>query len=743
MIYGRIEDLLANGKKLFDNTESILTKDASEIVRMGQQKLSSLSGEADNYRDSCKNLESRLNDAQLVEADKMNELKREKESLEKGVYQFPQDAVDLKEAIESRLRSKYGPEAKAVIVAEAAEILDDRWRNVIEGYLNTQKFYIIVAPNYFYTAFQLYDSIKRQKTVYATGLVDTEKLERFNPVKDAGSLAEEISTDNTAVLLFVDYTLGRVMKCDSIRDLRRYKTSVTDDGVLYQNFVVRAMDPRRWKDPAIGQAGTRLRLEAVNVEIEKCSREISIYVRLITALGGTTEFARLSALDIESIIGAINDYQGLPILEETIYRLKADAESIDKSEIETLRSRLVERENNINSISKEIRDMEGKKGEFNNELRSCTDVILPKLENEAGALINNLETEYNREWTEKNGYPRYERELSSRVSAEAIGKAFQPMKARSQTIKETFWGETRDLRRKYNDVYKMGYDIGSVENDVYDKLWHDFTEIELPGYKEKIEDTRKKALQQFQEDFLSRLHSNIYNARRQIDGLNAAIKGASFGEDTYRFRIIAKPDYKRYYDMIVDDMLLTGGYNLLSEQYNAKYKVEIEELFAIITNDSSAHSTSGYADYEKRIQIFTDYKTYLDFDLEIIKPDGSTERLSKTIGKKSGGETQTPFYIAVLASFVQLYRMGPGKNQNTARLIIFDEAFSKMDGERIIQSINLLRRFGFQAVLATPPDKIPDIATLVDRNLCVFREGRKTFVRAFDPKDLEKFVDGQ
>jgi uncharacterized protein YPO0396 len=408
-----------------------------------------------------------------------------------------------------------------------------------------------------------------------------------------------------------------------------------------------------------------------------------------------------------------------------------------------LRNRLEERERDIKTIVDQLQKLFGETGAVKEKLRVCTDETMPKLEEETASLTFKLETEYDKGWTEETGAPRYERELSSRGSAEEIGKAFPREQSRSHNSKETFWDETRDLRRKYNDSYKMGYDVGAPENDSYEKLRLEFSEIELPGYEAKIEDTKQKALQQFQEDFLSRLHSNIYNAQRQIDELNKAIRGASFGEDTYRFRIIAKPDYKRYYDMITDNMLLAGGYNLLSEQFNAKYKEEITELFAIITNDSGAQNTSGYADYEKRIQVFTDYKTYLDFDLEIIKPDGATERLSKTIGKKSGGETQTPFYIAVLASFVQLYRMGRDKSENTARLIVFDEAFSKMDGERIIQSVGLLRRFGFQAILATPPDKIPDIATLVDRNLCVLREGRRTCVRAFAPKELEKFADEQ
>ena len=47
-----------------------------------------------------------------------------------------------------------------------------------------------------------------------------------------------------------------------------------------------------------------------------------------------------------------------------------------------------------------------------------------------------------------------------------------------------------------------------------------------------------------------------------------------------------------------------------------------------------------------------------------------------------------------------------------------------MDGERIVRSVQLLRQFNFQVILSAPTEKVGDIGTLVDRNLCVLREGK-------------------
>jgi len=740
LLQERIKTLCSEGSVLLEKAEPLNKAVAEIILENGKEKIKALALEADSFRDRCINLASRLHDAKDESNRRQLELKKEKESLEKGIYQFPKDAIDLKEAIESRLRSKYGANAKAHILAEAAEIRDDRWRNVIEGYLHTQKYYIIVEPEHFYTAFQLFDSIKRQKNIFTTGLVDTEKLQKMEPVRDEGSLAEELETVYPAVRWYINFVLGRVHKCDNIKDLRRNKTSITDDGVLYQNFVVRAMDPNRWRNPAIGQAGTKLRLKMVGEQITQLQQEVSVYTEIISALQGTDKFMRISEYETEQVILSAKQYLDLPEMEKTIQRLSADAESIDKNELQVLRQRLSERENALMEKGSLIRKISEDKGSAKKELQTYEE-SLPKLESEANVLRNALDVSYDKKWINENGMSRYAKEIAIRGSANEIYKAFPREQSRSQNAKENAWRTARDFRLKYNENYKTGYNIDALDNDVYGQIWQEYSEIKLPEYEIKIEDTRKKAFQQFQEDFLSKLQSNIRNTKMHIDELNVSMKSASFGEDTYQFRINANPEYKRYYDMIVDEMLL-GGYNLMSEQFNNKYKEELKELFDIITNDGSSKSTHGYDDLEKRVQVFTDFKTYLHFDLEVIKPSGESERLSRTMGKKSGGETQTPFYIAVLASFFQLYRLGRDKIPNTTRLILFDEAFSKMDGERIIQSIDLLRRFKFQVVFAAPPDKIPDIAALVDRNLCVLRDGQKTCVRVFEPKQLEEFSDG-
>lgn len=734
----RIADMKEETQEFQNRLEQISSVREAAIVEAGEQAYRVCNASGMELSKHSIELSFAVSEEQREMARERKALLEEKESLEGGLFPFPKDVLALKQAVISKLRRSAEGEAPVVIVAEAAEIRNDRWRNVIEAYLHTQKYYLIVPPEHFQTALRVYDGIKREKAIYGTGIVDVQKLKRFNPMAEAGSLAEEIESENENVRLFLNFTLGRVKKCDRVADLRKNRTAVTDDGMLYQNFVARAMDPKRWERPAIGRSAVKNRLKIVKDEIEMLTDAITGYADLNQALEKITRIQSLNESEITHIVASATNMEQVPLLKTDLIELRKSRAAIDESAIKALMDHIENLESSLRTLGKSIDANKGEYSTIKERRRVCCDEEIPNCERALQEQEIALSEGYERDWVADIAEPRYQRELMSRGNPKDIAVAFPREKSRCENGKNLMWQELQMQRRDYNNLYKMGFDIHCENNEAYDEAWLELSENKLPEYLVRIEDARKKAFEQFREDFLSRLEHNIEDAKQQIAGLNMALKGSSFGEDTYSFLIVPKPEYQRYYNMIVDPMKLEGGYNLFSDQFNNKYKEEIAELFSIITNEGDVEKGFGRDDYEKRVRMFTDYRTYLSFDIEVKNREGEVQRLSKTMGKKSGGETQTPFYIAVLASFVQLYRIGRDKTDNTARLIIFDEAFSKMDGERIAQSVELLRKFGFQAILSAPPDKIGDIVPYVDRSLCVLREGKRACVRAFESDLIEE-----
>ena len=161
------------------------------------------------------------------------------------------------------------------------------------------------------------------------------------------------------------------------------------------------------------------------------------------------------------------------------------------------------------------------------------------------------------------------------------------------------------------------------------------------------------------------------------------------------------------------------GNNLWTVAFEAEYKEEISDLFdKLMTKDDGG---------DRIVAEYTDYRSYLDYDIEIRKKDGSFQKFSDIYGEKSGSETQVPYYVAIAASFYQLYRFG-----NSVRLMLLDEAFDKMDDERIKAMMEFFNSLDLQVILATPPAKIEIIGEQVGTILTAIRADRASIVEEYD-----------
>jgi len=151
---------------------------------------------------------------------------------------------------------------------------------------------------------------------------------------------------------------------------------------------------------------------------------------------------------------------------------------------------------------------------------------------------------------------------------------------------------------------------------------------------------------------------------------------------------------------------------------------------------------------------YADYRTYLSFDMQqIIQNEDEVIkiRLSKMIKKNSGGEGQNPLYVALLASFAQAYRisMSPKIQRNpTLRLVVLDEAFSKMDAEKVASCIELIRGLGFQAIISATNDKIQNYVENVDKTFVFANPNKKSisiqeFERESFPELMRELDEGE
>jgi len=727
-------DIESYAKLADEHAEMLFDINERSIMDLKGNEFRTISNDLSHFKNSAAALAYSIDRKKNEYKNEIQEQGKKLIELEKGIKDYDPKLLALRDEIEKELYAKHHKKIPVYILADLLEIRDMRWRNAVEAYLHTQKFYLIVEPEFFIDALKVYDRLKFKMNFYDWGIVDTGKLEHFKPERLEGSLADEVVTEFTYARLYVDFVMGKVMKCDNVEDLRNYERAITDSCMLYQGYVARQLNPDRWKYPYIGRNAIKEQIENVKRSIEKAENELEFCGKVEKAIRNAVRIDVISQNESEDYIQIVESAAVIPELQKQLNDVIDEMGRIDLTWLISLDGQIKECEEKIKQLEAEEKKCNNKIVGLEKEKELIVNEKLPLADEKEKELRLVIEKDYDAAWVAEKGEPRFIKELQARNSAKEVADNFysQLGRTRSQTMKKR--DELELVRADYNREYKMSYDFKKEDNSAYDRELDELKNIKLPEYKQKIQDAREKAFQQFGDDFLAKLKANIDTVKAQIDELNSALKESVWGNERYRFTWAPKPEYKRYYDMITDEMLLEG-YNIASQIFRDKHRDAIDELFRQITDIDAELNADARAKLEKNIKMFTDYRTYLEFDLVVTDEEGKAQRLSKTLQKKSGGETQTPFYISVLASFAQLYRVKDDA-YNRMRLIVFDEAFSKMDSERIQESIRLLRKFGFQCILSAPPEKIGDIAPLVDRNLCVIREKYTSIVRAFDSKKV-------
>ncbi|MCH4891154.1 hypothetical protein EZV73_26485 [Acidaminobacter sp. JC074] len=680
-------------------------------------------------------LTSKYHDLRILQVNREKEIilhKKVIENLKSGIKDYNPSITRLRDLIQVSLKSKYNKDIPVDILCELIEIKNPRWKDAIEGYLNTQKFYLIVEPKYYLDALKIYDDFKFKHAIYGVGLVDIEKIMNLNLKVKSPSLAEEIEASNKYARAYIDYLLGGVIKCMDVSEIRNHKISITDTCMLYKNYVARQLNPSSYKVPYIGRQAVKNQLELRQEALKDLQEVYSSAKEDLSYLGKMVNLKVIDDELIEDFDKSSFDLDTIGELSQAIKDLEDKLSKIDMSSILLLQNEIQDLQLKRGIIDKEIRSLDGKNIADKHELERLNTHELPRLENQTHISSQKVYDSYDADYIENTGLKRFDQELDRLLYARKIIENFSRMLSGSINKVHELESDLHIARSSFDKDYLRDFGPFAENNDEYTAFLNKLKDTELPSFKKQIDSAKEKAMQEFQDDFISKLKSNIDDVTGQIKELNTVLKNPKFGKDKYKFSIKPNAYYRKYYDMIMDKTLMEG-YSLFSHDFQMKYKDVIDELFKqIVDVGEGGLSLDEREEMEKNILKYTDYRTYLDFDLVVTNALGEEQHLSKMISKKSGGETQTPFYISVLASFSKIYRIHHPRNNNTMRMIIFDEAFSKMDHERIEESLKLLREMNFQALISAPTEKIANIAPHADKTLCVLRSDHMAAIREYD-----------
>lgn len=633
--------------------------------------------------------------------------------LRKRKRRYPAAVEALREAIRQAL-----PDTEPRVLCDLIDIPDERWQNAVEGYLNSQRFDLFVPPEAFDAALRVYEERKQELRLESVGLVNTEALLRAQVSTAPGALADEVVTEDPAARTHIDRLLGRLMKCESEQELKRFATAITPTCMTYRNHTARQIEFHTYAVPYIGS-------RAISRQIELKERrlgELRAQLDDLTAHVGTVRdfLGLVRGRNIASLQRGWEAVSRLPELHEAIHRKETERAQIDVGALNALQRQIDERDASLKSVRQQRVSAA--------RLEERTKHRLEQLQGETRAAEAEWQgrhrelEQYCREQpaATEAGAVRYQEAARAR-SNQAIVQNFTGNRQGLLTQAENLGRELYELRLSYNHHYQFGGTPDAADNEVYDREYCKLAESELPAYESKIGEARTAAEQEFKEHFIFRLQENIRLARQEFESLNRVLKEIPFGQDRYQFVATPERGHRAFYDMIMDEYAFEG-LNLFSLHFREKHGQTLDELFRLVLDVPEERQAEN-------IRRYTDYRTYLEFDIRIHHANNETSSFSRVAREKSGGETQTPFYVAMIASFLQLYR--PKQNPHTVRLMMFDEAFNRMDPDRAETMLQFIRALGMQVLAAAPTDKCEIITPHVETTLLVMREGHRAWLEDY------------
>lgn len=651
----------------------------------------------ENIFDELGYLQESLNKFIALIYNQKNKLREELAVIDKNIIQlkqgkknYPYRLITLKEFMIKEMKRLFHNDIKVDIFADCFNVKDPEWKNAIEAYLHKQKMNLIVDQEYFMDAFKVFKTFCKNNNISGYSLVDVEKI-KLKEKSQKITLFNKVDTQDTRALKYAQYLLDRVVCCENDNNIRDNFTSMTKDGTLYTAYAVSQVSADLWKKPFIGVDSIPIQL--AQAESDKRMLEIRIYEAEEKI--NQTQIPYLNKL-LNSRL-AINEYfNKIQIISGNKRLLEEKQRSLTESDFEIMLQQEKELEK-IDAETKKINDELGKLLKKRAKIDEERDGFLKNInkysqnkEIQEEVLINKNINKDDYFYDSQKDY-EIEIENSSNIKTEC------EIKMRENKSNVEF------LKTQYNNEFRMSINT-AIENEDYIREISNYSDDKIKTYINKVNRAYGDAKECFENQFFATLKRKIDKVTRELSQINRTIKLQRFGDSKYKF--VATPtsdiEYRNYYEIIMSEDL--NGRNLMNSSIYDENKEIIDNLF----NEVAQLNNMTQKEYEangKRIEKYTHFTSYLDFD--ILENDNS---LTKTISSKSGGETQTPFYIAILASLLNLYDSG----RDSLRLVIFDEAFDKMDSERIEKSVMLLKESGFQTIIATPTDKIPYIAPLAN-----------------------------
>lgn len=606
------------------------------------------------------------------------------------------------------------PEADARVLCDHVEIVDSEWQSAIEGYIGAARFGIIVAPEYEARAIHILRNLPGQgnRARVIQGDKARRDLEKLGELP-ASSIVQLMHFSHATAEYYLKASYGQVQRVASAEELRQTRRGITRDCMGSGNYAMFRCDIAD-TELVFGQGARQRALNAKREEQSRQTREWELagdsLNQVINLLRSVDQLASVSYADLlQSMLITQRRMQGL---EQKLQQLDLTDSQTLETELDSLKAqdkaqqeqqkRLADEQVSIRAQQKNVDDK--CKALDTEQDRTLADV------DEAEAAVQGISALW----------PRFENDSRlEEVDADLRDSAYyEGQLASLRTELKQSLNRLQHALLQHNQLSRTADGI-ACELDYRDEFGRDnFARVcelrqQFDGlynrHKNSILAQRHAELESlrhsFNNAFVTNLCHSIFQAindgKKILEDLNRELEHHRFGADRERFRFDYQwvPEFKEYWQFfkaVIDNPSLGDGETLFDMPLEPKFQKVRERLMAMLLDEDEQKALRELA----RIADYRNYRRY-----EIYKePEGKPPIALSQYGTGSGGQLETPAYIIRSAAITSAFRFGEGNCH--LRMVLVDEAFSKMDEHRSREVINYLTEsLGLQLLFIMPSSK--------------------------------------
>lgn len=607
------------------------------------------------------------------------------------------------------------PEADARVLCDYVEVLDASWQSAIEGYIGGARFAILVEPEHEARAIQIVRSLPGRDNRARVIQGDKARRDAERVRLDKKSIINNLEFHHATARYYLTASYASVEQVSDAEALRHTRRGVTRDCMASGGYSLFRCDISD-SDLVFGQGGRERALEAKQVELRNLEQDAQqAFDRLNEVSALLDRIDNTSSLQLADILKDMLDCQ------RQLKTLEGELDTIDISEftdldgeLEGLRAQEEAQDSIIGNLQKLAGELEAKLKQWQKKCEQFADeqdsvaeevdLAEQQLQKITASWSDfNLETRLeaaDREATDSSPQVLANQRLEVTGEMSACAHALvRDIHAHNQACRpaDSVSFDPDFAREHDGEFFNLVVAVQRQLDGIHNRLKNNILALK----HEKLQELKLS----FNNTFVTNLCHSIYQAindgKKALEDLNGELEHHRFGADRERFRFGWDwvPEYREYWQFfkeIIDNPRLGDGSTLFDMKLTKRSCEVRDNMMTMLLEDDEQKAL-------KELERIADYRNYRNYEI-YKEPLGKEPIALSQYGTGSGGQLETPAYIIRSAAITSAFRFNEGKSH--LRMVLVDEAFSKMDEHRSKEVINYLSQtLGLQLNFIMPSSK--------------------------------------